>query len=97
MALKFFSFSEIDEKFVGKRISKINVKKATGIDGISPKLLHFVKPVITKPSTKIVNLAITSSTFPARLKEAQVEPVHKKYSVLEAGNYRPVSVLPAIF
>jgi hypothetical protein len=46
-------------QFVGKRISRINVKKATGIDGISPKLLHFAKPVITKPLTNIVNLAIT--------------------------------------
>ena len=33
LALENFSFSEIDEEFVGKRISKINVKKATGIDG----------------------------------------------------------------
>ena len=62
--------------------------------GISPKLLHFAKPVITKPLTKIVNLTITSSTFPARLKETRVAPVHN--SVLEAGNDRPVSVLPAI-
>ena len=92
LALENISFSEIDEEFVGKRINKINVKKATGIDGISPKLLHFVKPVITK----IVNLAITSSTFSARIKGAQVAPVHKKNNVLEAGNDRPVSVLPAI-
>jgi hypothetical protein len=28
--------------------------------------------------------------------EAQVAPIHKKNSVLEKGNYRPVSVLPAI-
>ena len=33
-------FQLITEDFVSKRISKINVKKATGIDGISPKLLH---------------------------------------------------------
>jgi hypothetical protein len=46
--------------------------------------------------TKIVNLAITSSTFPTRLKEAPVATVHKKNSVLEAGNYKPVSVLPAM-
>ena len=58
--------------------------------------LYFAKPVITKPLTNIVNLAITSSTFPARIKEAHVAPVHKKNNVLEAGNYRPVSVLPAI-
>jgi hypothetical protein len=33
-------FQPITEDFVSKRISKINVKKATGIDGISPRLLH---------------------------------------------------------
>ena len=73
------------------------MKKATGIDGISPKLLHFAKPIIVKPLTDIVNLSISTSTFPDRLKEAQVAPpIHKKNSVLEKGNYRPVSVLPTI-
>ena len=91
-----FSFSCIDDDFVGKQISKINIKKATGNDGISPKLLHLAKPVISKPLTKLVNLSLSSSTFPDRLKEAQVAPIHKKNSVLEKGNYRPVSVLPAI-
>ena len=91
-----FSFSSINPDFVEKRINKINVKKATGIDGISPKLLHFAKPIIVKPLTDIVNLSISTSTFPDRLKEAQVAPIHKKNSVLEKGNYRPVSVLPAI-
>jgi hypothetical protein len=33
-----FSFSSINPDYVEKRINKINVKKATGIDGISPKL-----------------------------------------------------------
>jgi hypothetical protein len=37
-----------------------------------------------------------TSTFPDRLNEAQVDPIHKKNSVLEKGNYRLVSVLPAI-
>jgi hypothetical protein len=46
--------------------------------------------------TDIVNLSISTSTFPDRLKEAQVAPIHKKNSVLVKGNNRPVSVLPAI-
>jgi hypothetical protein len=50
-----FSFSSVNPDFVEKRINKINVKKATGIDGISPKLLHFAKPIIVKPLTDIVN------------------------------------------
>ena len=50
-----FSFSSVNPDFVEKRINKINVKKATGIDGISHKLLHFAKPIIVKPLTDIVN------------------------------------------
>ena len=92
-----FSFSSVTPDFIEKRIIKINVKQATGIDGISPKLLHFAKPIIVKPLTDIVNLSISTSTFSDCLKEAQVAPIHKKNNVLEKGNYRPVlSVLPAI-
>jgi hypothetical protein len=79
-----FSFSSINPDFVEKRINKIKVKKATGIDGIS--LLHFAKPIIVKPLTDIVNLSISTSIFPDRLKEAQVAPIHKKNSVLEKEN-----------
>ena len=39
---------------------------------------------------------MSKSIFPDSLKIAQVAAVHKKNSVLEKGNYRPVSVLPAI-
>jgi hypothetical protein len=42
--------------------------------------------IIVKPLTDIVNLSISTSTFPDRLKEAQVAPIHKKNSVLEKGN-----------
>ena len=87
----------ITEDFVSKRISKINVKKATGIDGISPKLLRHAKPMIVKPITDLVNLSLSTSTFPDSLKTVhKVAPIHKKNNVLEKGNYMPVSVLPSI-
>ena len=40
-------------------------------------LLHFAKPItcIVKPLTDIINLSISTSTFPDRLKEAQVAPI----------------------
>lgn len=71
-------FQPITEDFVSKRISKINVKKATGIDGISPKLLHHANPMIVKPITDLVNLSLSISTFPDSLKTAQVASIHKK-------------------
>jgi len=92
------NFQPIDESFVSLHISKINVKKATGIDGISPKLLHYAKHVVTNSITNLVNVSLSKSIFPDSLKIAQVAPVHKQNtgSVLERGNYIPVSVLPAM-
>jgi hypothetical protein len=40
-------FKPINEDFVTKQINKLNIKKATGYDGISPKIIKFAQPVIT--------------------------------------------------
>lgn len=39
-------FQEITEEFIHKQINKINIKKATGKDGISAKMLKLAEPVI---------------------------------------------------
>ena len=88
-----FQFKPVTEEFIHKQIKSINVKKATGIDTISPKLLHLAEPVILKPLTELVNMSLQQSIFPDQLKTAQVVPLHKKNSILDKGNYRPVSVL----
>ena len=44
----------------------------------------------------LINKSLETSVFPNSLKVAQVVPVHKKNSTLSKGDYRPVSVLPAI-
>ena len=89
-------FKPIDESFVSKRISNINAKKATGVDNISPKLLHYAKPVITKPISDLVSLSLSSATFSDSFNIVRVAPIHKKNSVLEKGNNRPVSLLSVI-
>jgi hypothetical protein len=48
-------FSEIDEKYVTTQINKVNIKKATGKDGISPKIFKIAKPAIVKPITDLIN------------------------------------------
>jgi hypothetical protein len=62
--------------FTQKKIKTISLTSSCFV--IKPKLLHFAKPIIVKPLTDIVNLSISTSTFPDRLKEAQVAPIHKK-------------------
>jgi hypothetical protein len=37
-------FKPINEDFVIKQINKLNIKKATGYDGISPKIIKFAQP-----------------------------------------------------
>ncbi|KAK3091810.1 hypothetical protein FSP39_022788 [Pinctada imbricata] len=87
-----FIFEPVDESFVSKCIGKLGVRKATGIDGISAKIVKMVGNDILKPLTCIVNFSLLKCSFPDRMKIAQVVPLHKKNSTLDKGNYRPVSV-----
>jgi hypothetical protein len=86
-----FEFKSINETIVSKVIDKFNVKKATGVDKISVKLMKLGK---ISPITKIINMSIDSGIFPNRPKEAQVTPLLKKNDPLLKSNYRPVSILP---
>ena len=63
---------------LNKLVNKINIKKTTGVDQISSKLLRAGAPVLNKNITTLVNNTIKTSVFPTRLKEAQVVPLHKK-------------------
>ena len=89
-----FEFVPTNEVFVSKVIDKFNVKKATGVDKLSVKLMKFGKPSIVPAITKLVNFSIDTSIFPNRLKEAQVTPLFKKNDPFAKSNYRPVSILP---
>lgn len=57
-ATQQLEFSAISNEFVDKQLKKLNIKKATGIDGISVKVLKLAQPVITKPITELINKTI---------------------------------------
>ena len=90
---KSFSFSCIDESKVSKLIDKLQIKKATGVDKLSCKILKLGKPALQFPLTDLINLSIRTSTFPDYLKRAQLAPFHKKNNPMDKTNFRPVSVL----
>ena len=92
-----FNFEPVQMDFVDKQIDKLNCKKATGIDGISSKLIKLARPpTIVVPLTDLINQSFSTAVFPDQLKLAQVTPLHKKNSTLDKGNYRPVSILPVV-
>lgn len=91
-----FSFKEVTTEDVHKIVSKFDTKKATGVDGISTKLLKFCLDPICRPLSRLINTTIVQSKFPPRLKAAQVLPLFKKKDPLNKENFRPVSILPII-
>ncbi|CAB3994906.1 Hypothetical predicted protein [Paramuricea clavata] len=74
-------------------LNQLDPHRATGLDGLSSKILKMSASVIAEPLTLILNQSITYSYFPMRWKTARVAPVHKSGSRTEKSNYRPISIL----
>ncbi|XP_071956846.1 uncharacterized protein [Antedon mediterranea] len=90
--LRDFNFQEIKEEHVLSELSNIIPGKSAGPDGIDGRLLRLTAPVIARPLTYILNLSVTSSTFPSLWKISHVYLLFKSKN--ELSNYRPISVLP---
>ena len=80
--LSVLNFKRVDEDFVSKQIGRLNVKKATGHDGISAKVLKLARPVIVKPLTDLVNLTIEHSEFPDSTKMQWLPHYTKRIAIL---------------
>ena len=91
-----FSFIPVLEEDVLKKLAKLDVKKATGPDRISAKLLRIVAPAISTSLTSIFNASLSQGCFLTVWKEANVTPVPTSGDRHEVNNYRPVSVLPVL-
>ena len=91
-----FSMEEVNEMFVCNELKRLKSKKATGLDGMSARLLKDAASVIAKPITYIINLTISTGEIPPELKEAKVTPIFKNGKRTEESNYRPISVLPLV-
>ena len=76
--------------------SKIPSNKATGLDGISVRVLKEALPAIYSSLALIYNASISNGVFPVAFKIVKVLPLHKRDSIQERGNYRPISVLPIL-
>ena len=81
---------------VFQMLSGLSNNKATEIDKISCKIIKIAAPAIADSLTYIFNQAITQSTFPDQWKVARITPLYKGDQRNIPGNYRPISVLPAI-
>ena len=91
-----FTLSPVSLVFVRRQLLSLNSKKAVGLDGISSRFLKDGVDHIVEPISHIINMSILTEVVPDGFKSAKVVPLFKKGSRLDAGNYRPVSILPVL-
>ena len=91
-----FDIVDVTEEIVYKIINNLKPKDSCGQDGLLSSLLIQLKHILTKPLTIIINQSLKSGLFPDKLKIAKAIPLYKKDDPSVVGNYRPISLLPAI-
>jgi hypothetical protein len=84
------------EEEVYDMIKCIDTSKATGPDGISPKLLYEAGVTIVPSLTHLINLSLSLAKVPQNWKIANVIPLFKKGDKFDTNNYRPVSLLSCV-
>ena len=88
-----FQFQSVHPDVVLGILSSLKNTKSCGIDNIDSYVLKIAKFELVPAITHIVNLCISTGTFPQQWKLAKVVPLHKKDSKSLPENYRPVALL----
>ena len=91
-----FTLMPVGVHFIRGVLENMKPNKSTGLDDISARFLKDGMDFLVGPIGHIVNSSIMTEIVPDVFKDARLTPLYKKGSRLEAGNYRPVSILPVL-
>ena len=83
----------IDLYGVQKLLENINVKKASGPDNISGKILQTLSLELAPVLHTIFSQSLQEGQLPSEWCMANISPIFKKGSKHMAENYRPVSLI----
>ena len=75
-------------------ITNLPNKNSCGFDGLSTRILKYIRGIIIKPLTLIIHQILDTGVFPANLKIAKIIPILKKDDRTVFINCRPISLLP---
>ena len=89
--IPFISIAQVSEFING-----LNIAKATGLDGIGPRILKMANDILAPSIAALINKSIKTATFPDKLKMAKIYPIHKGGTKCDPANYRPISILPTV-
>ena len=74
-------------------LHNLEVKKASGMDGISAHMLKATAHSIAPGITQLFNISIRLGRIPDLWKDARVTPIPKGGDSTDPRNYRPISLL----
>ena len=77
---------------IEKRLSKLDLNKAIGRDGVSPHVLKNCSKQLAPVMRTLMIKSFEYGELPGQWREANVTPLFKKGSRLDPSNYRPVSL-----
>ena len=93
-----FKIQMVTVSNVVKTINSLKNSSATGVDFIDTRTVKLAANLIAPMLTHIINLSISTGTFPTRWKYAKVVPLLKAQTAdpLLPKSYRPVALLPIL-
>ena len=77
-------------------MESLNANKASGHDGLPPRLLKMISKEIAPSLCTIFNTSIETAAWPETWKRGTWTPVFKKDDRHDTSNYRPITVLPVV-
>ena len=95
-SLKTCTFKCVTQEDIVKAIDNLENKYSSGHDGISNKVLKYIKFELSNSLTLIVNQMLTTGIFPDSFKKSKITPIFKKGDSSLLINYRPISLLLTI-
>ncbi|CAB3230894.1 unnamed protein product [Arctia plantaginis] len=89
-------FKKATPNDVRKIIKTLNTRKAPGTDNITVADIKHIENYVAPTISDLINQSIRTGSYPNKLKEGCVRPLHKKGRKDEYGNYRPITILSSI-
>jgi hypothetical protein len=91
-----FNLQPVDQASILKMLEKTNANKAPGIDKLPGIFIKDGASLLAAPLTQLINLSISTASFPDPFKIAKLVALFKKGCKTDPKNYRPVSLLPLL-
>ena len=92
---EIFEFTSISPLEVWEEVNKLDSSKKTSGE-ISTDVVELISGYSLQHLTYFINKMFTNNEFPGKLKLADIPPIFKSGESTQKGNYRPMSVLPAL-